>query len=95
MRRSKRSRIELYADTLRTIRTYEGGCRITKLSYGSNMPLDRAKKIADELISYGLISRRIEDPSIYMITARGIEFLDAFKKLSLFLEGSRKSEGSF
>lgn len=84
--RSKRTRIELYADVLRTLRTHSGGCRITRLSYGSNMPLDRMRKVVDELISFGLIGRRIDDPGIYAVTARGMEFLDAFKKLAAFIE---------
>jgi len=86
MRKLKRSRLELYVDVLRTLRTYDAGCRITKLSYGSNMPLDRMKKVADELISSGLMSRRTDDPGVYFITARGMEFLDAFKKIVMFLE---------
>jgi predicted transcriptional regulator len=50
------------------------------------MPLDRMRKVVDELISFGLVGRRIDDPGIYTVTARGMEFLDAFKKLAAFLE---------
>jgi predicted transcriptional regulator len=86
MSKSKRSRVEIYADVLRALRTVDGGCRITRLSYGTNMPLDRMNDLAEELISFGLIAKRPDDPRFYVITARGIDFLDAFKKLFLFLE---------
>ncbi|MCJ7505833.1 hypothetical protein MUP05_05125 [Candidatus Bathyarchaeota archaeon] len=68
------------------LRTHAGGYRITRLSYGANMPLDRMKKVADKLISFGLITRRTDDPAIYLITTRGIEFLEAYKKLATYLE---------
>ena len=86
MKRARRTRIEVYADVLRVLKISESGCGITRLSYGSNMPLDRMKKTADELISYGLMTKRASDPRTYIITTRGIEFLEAFKKLALFLE---------
>jgi len=85
MSRSKRSRVEIYVDVLRTLETYDGGCRITRLAYGSNMPLDRMRKVADELIGHGLVRVRADDPGIYTITTRGMEFLDAFRKLMMFL----------
>lgn len=86
MKRSRRSRVELHADVLRVLRVHEGGCRITRLSYGSNMPLDRMNDLVDQMISFGLVAKRPDDPRLYVITARGIEFLEAFKKLFLFIE---------
>lgn len=86
MSKSKRSKIEIYVDVLRTLRTYDSGCRITRLAYGSNMPLDRMKKTASDLISHGLISVTVEDPGIYFVTTRGMEFLEAYKKLAMILE---------
>jgi len=71
---------------LRTLKAHTGGCRITRLSYGSNMPLDRMRKVANKLVSSGLIATRTDDSRIYVITTRGLEFLDAFKKLAGFLE---------
>ncbi len=86
MGRPKRHRLQLYADILRVLRVYEGGCGITRLSYGANMPLDRAKRLVGELISHGLIGRRTDDPRIFVLTTRGMEFLNAFDKLAMFLE---------
>jgi len=50
------------------------------------MPLDRVKKFVEELASHGLIAKRTDDPRIFVLTARGIEFLEAFDKLAIFLE---------
>jgi len=50
------------------------------------MPLDRMRKTASDLMSHGLIGVSVEDPGIYFITARGMEFLEAYKKLSMILE---------
>ncbi|MBO3802396.1 MAG: transcriptional regulator [Candidatus Brockarchaeota archaeon] len=86
MARTKRSRIELYADVLNALRVHHEGCRITKLSYGANMPVDRMKKTVEELISHGLVARSVEDAGIYVLTLRGWDFLEAFKKLAMFLE---------
>ncbi len=86
MGKAKRNRLQLYADVLRTLKVHEEGCGITKLSYGANMPLDRVKKLVDELVFHGMIARRIDDPKIFVITPRGMDFLDAFNKLSIFLE---------
>ncbi|MEM2921142.1 MAG: winged helix-turn-helix domain-containing protein [Candidatus Bathyarchaeia archaeon] len=86
MPKSKRSKIELYADVLKALKAHEGGCKITKLSYGSNMPLDRLKKLTEELISMGLITKRVEDPAVYVITSRGAEFLVAFNRLQIFFQ---------
>jgi len=86
MSRAKRTRVEIYADVLNVLRAQDGGCRITRLAYASNMPLDRMNDLANEMISHGLVSKRPDDPRMYTITARGIEFLEAFKKLFMFLE---------
>lgn len=86
MGKTKRNRLQLYVDILRTLKVHDGGCGITKLSYGANMPLDRVKKLVEELVSHGLIARKTEDPKMLVITSRGIDFLDAFDKLIIFFE---------
>lgn len=86
MGKTKRHRLQLYADVLRTLKVHEEGCGITRLSYGANMPLDRVKKLVEELASHGLIARSIDDSRIFIITSRGMDFLDAFNKLAIFLE---------
>ena len=54
-RSSKRSKIELYASVLEVIKRYPEGARVTKMSYGVGVPIDRLKQILNDLNSFGLI----------------------------------------
>ena len=86
-RGSKRSKADLYAEVLEVITHYPEGARITKLSYGVGVPVDRLKLIIDRLCSYGLATKSEDDQGVYYgITPRGLEFLDTFWKMKGFLE---------
>ena len=83
--RSKRTRYEVYADLLNTIRM-EGGCTITRASYGARIPVDRANRFLHKLIRVGLVRVEEKDGSrIYKVTIRGIEFLELFSRLKKLL----------
>jgi len=85
----KRSRVELYATVLEVIKRYPEGSRITKMSYGVGVPIDRLKTILVDLGSYGLI-QTIEDEEdegvYYMLTPRALDFLETYWKMRSFLE---------
>ena len=86
-RDSKRSKTDLYAEVLEVITHYPEGARITKLSYGVGVPVDRLKVMVERLCSYGLAFRSVDDEgSSYGVTPRGLEFLDTFWKMKGFLE---------
>lgn len=86
-RDSKRSKTDLYAEVLEVITHYPEGGRITKLSYGVGVPVDRLKLILDRLCSYGLANKSADDEGTYYgVTPRGLEFLDTFWKMRGFLE---------
>jgi predicted transcriptional regulator len=86
-RSSKRSKTDLYAEVLEVVTHYPEGARITKLSYGVGVPVDRLKLIIDRLCSYGLANKsEDEEGAYYGITPRGLEFLDIFWKMKGFLE---------
>jgi len=83
--RAKRTRYEVYADLLNTIRTEER-CTITRASYGARIPVDRANRFLHELTDKGLVRVEEEDGSrIYKITIRGIEFLELFERIKKLL----------
>lgn len=83
--RSKRTRYEVYADLLSTIRM-EGGCTITRASYGARIPVDRAHRFLHELLNKGMVKVEEEDGSrVYKITIRGVEFLELFERLKKLL----------
>ena len=93
-RNSKRSKVELYAEVLEVITHYPEGARITKLSYGVGVPVDRLKLLMERLCSYGLARRTMEEDDVYYgVTPRGLEFLDTYFKIQGFLEEFGEREG--
>jgi len=57
----KRSRVDLYATILEVIRRYPEGGRITRVSYGVGVPVDRLKIMVDALSANGLVRRMVVD----------------------------------
>ena len=86
----KRGRIEILADILEVVKR-QSNCRLIRVSYGANMPLDRAKKLLAQLASSGLITIRKEGlVTTYQITKRGLEFLDVHRKMLGFFEALKE-----
>ena len=83
---AKRSRADLYATVLEVIRRYPEGGRITRISYGVGVPVDRLKTMVENLCSFGLVTRAAEGNEVYYgVTPRGLEFLDTYRKMKGFL----------
>ena len=82
----RRTRYDIYMDTLETVRR-TGLSGITRISYGANLPVDRAKAIIEFFIQRDLV-REEEYGNIkgYIITARGGEFLQALKTVKLYTD---------
>jgi predicted transcriptional regulator len=86
-RDSKRSKTDLYAEILEVVTHYPEGVRITRLSYGVGVPVDRLKLLVERLCSYGLARKSADgEEVIFGITPRGLEFLDTYFKMKGFLE---------
>jgi predicted transcriptional regulator len=86
MRNTKRSRADLYATVLEVIRRYPEGGRITRISYGVGVPIDRLKTMVEALCSYGLVTKATEGKEVYYgVTPRGLEFLEIYWKMKGFL----------
>jgi len=87
VRSTKRSRMELYAVILEVITRYPEGVRITRLSYGVGVPVDRLKSLIDDLCSNGLVRKSTsEDDTVYGATSRGKDFLETYWKMNGFFE---------
>ena len=92
-RSSKRSKTDLYAEVLEVISHYPEGARITKLSYGVGVPVDRLKVLVERLCRFGLARKAADDAGVYYgVTPRGLEFLDTFWKMKGFLEEFGEAE---
>ena len=80
----RRTRYEIYADLLDIV-ARKGYCRLTRASYGANLPVDRAKKSLTFLASRGFVREEsVDDSKSYRITKRGYEYLETFKKMRSF-----------
>ncbi len=77
----RRTKYEIYADLLDIV-ARRGNCKLTRASYGANLPADRAKKSLIFLASKGFVKEENTDGSkLYKITKRGLEYLENFKQM--------------
>jgi len=84
---TKRSKADIYATILEVVRRNPGGGRITRVSYGVGVPLDRLRVMIDDLTAFGLLRRTDADgETTYTTTPRGLEFLDTYWKMNGYLE---------
>jgi predicted transcriptional regulator len=84
-RKGKRNKLEIYATILEVMRL--GTSRITKISYGVGVPLDRLNVMVNDLCSFGLARKTADGEGVeYSVTPRGAEFLDTYWKMKGFLE---------
>jgi predicted transcriptional regulator len=83
----RRERTDLFATILEVVKRYEGDGRITRISYGAGMPVDRLRSSVERLVSLGLVKTTPQEGYVtYDITARGQEFLDTYWKMRGFTE---------
>jgi predicted transcriptional regulator len=91
----KRSKVDLYATILEVIRRYPEGGRITRISYGVGVPVDRLKVMVEALSANGLVRKMAAEDEdggegaevyYYGVTRRGLEFLETYWKMKGFLE---------
>lgn len=82
----RRERTDLYAEVLEVVRRSPGRARVTRISYGVGMPVDRLKLLLGQLGTLGLIARRSgDDGDRYELTPRGREFLDVYWRMRAML----------
>jgi len=94
----RREATDLYATVLEVVKRYHGAARITRVSYGAGMPVDRLRNFVDRLVALGLLkSEEIDGRPAYDITPRGQEFLATYWKMRAYievLESSPEDRGS-
>jgi predicted transcriptional regulator len=89
----RREVTDLYANILEVVKTYHGEARITRMSYGAGMPVDRLRPAVERLVALGLLKARTEeDRTCYEITVRGHEFLTTYWRLQGFLDAVSGAE---
>ncbi|MGH9918377.1 MAG: winged helix-turn-helix domain-containing protein [Nitrososphaerales archaeon] len=91
--REKRTKVDLYAIILEVIRRYPEGGRVTRISYGVGVPVDRLKVMLEALSANGLVRKIAAEEEegdeagvyYYAVTSRGLEFLETYWKMKGFL----------
>ena len=82
----RRTRYDIYQDILETARR-RGATGITRISYGANLPVDRAKEAVEYLLQRKLLEEdEYGGNTMYVITGRGGQFLNALKTVKKYLE---------
>ena len=90
----RREVTDLYATVLEVVKRYHGAARITRVSYGAGMPVDRVRVLVRRLIDAGLLkSEEVDERPVYDITPRGQEFLDTYWKMRGYVEALDRSPG--
>ena len=80
----RRTKYDIYADIIGVI-VRKDLCSLTRISYGANMPVDRAKRVLNFLVSHGFVREiEIEDRKKYRATKWGLEYLETFKRMRKF-----------
>ena len=80
----RRTKYDIYADSVEVI-AKKGLCSLTRVSYGANMPVDRAKKTLNFLVSHGFIKEiNVGDRRKYRATKRGLAYLETYKRMQRF-----------
>ena len=84
MSSKRRVKYDIYANVIEII-AKKGICSLTRISYGANMPVDRTKKVLEFLASRGFVKEiMVGDSKKYAATKRGMEFLEAYKRMRKF-----------
>jgi len=80
----RRTKYDIYADIIEVI-AMKGSCSLTRISHGANLPVDRAKKELNFLLSHGFVRMRTaSDSRKYGATKWGLEYVKTFKQMQRF-----------
>ncbi len=83
----RREPTDLFATILEVVKRHRGRARITRVSYGAGMPVDRLRVAVERLLEFGLLSSQEDDGHVYYdVTARGQEFLDTYWKMKAYID---------
>ncbi len=82
----RRTRYDIYADILEVI-MMRGVMGVTRISYGANLPVDRAKEALEFLAERGMVKEEeYSGTRGYVITAKGGEYVSAHRTVRRFID---------
>jgi predicted transcriptional regulator/KaiC/GvpD/RAD55 family RecA-like ATPase len=87
----RRTKYDIYADIVDVV-SRRGLSSITRMSYGSNLPIDRAKKTLELLVSHGFIKEiDVGGHKQYGATKWGLEYLETYRRMQKFFAALRET----
>ncbi|KXA96882.1 hypothetical protein AKJ38_02385 [candidate division MSBL1 archaeon SCGC-AAA259I14] len=78
MGRERRTRMDVYADVLESVRD---ASRKTHIVYEANLNFKRCKKYLNKLKENGLVEVQSQSPLAWVITEKGKDFLEEYNKI--------------
>lgn len=81
MERSRRGRLDIYADILNAVAQGSRGSRKTPIVYKANLNFKRCKEYLGELRESGLIKIESHSPLTWVVTERGKQFLETYGEI--------------
>jgi predicted transcriptional regulator len=82
----RRTRYDIYADILAVIME-RGVLGVTRISYGANLPVDRAKEALEFLLLKGMLKEaNYGGNKGYVITAKGGEYVQAHRTVRRMID---------
>lgn len=82
----RRTKADILFDILRIVQQNEGKAKTTKILYGANLSYTRLKKHLDYLIQNGFLEKIQKDSIYFVLTDKGINFVQEFRKVKRFSE---------
>lgn len=82
----RRTKADILFDILRIAQQNQGRAKTTKILYGANLSYSRLKKHLDYLIQNGFLQKEIKDSTYFVITEKGLQFINEFRKVKRFSE---------
>jgi predicted transcriptional regulator len=80
---AKRDRVSIIVAILEDLKEKRDGRRKTNIMQSANLSTDQVSKYLELLYINGLVKM---DRGMYLVTRRGVEFLDVFERLNLQLK---------
>ncbi len=83
----RREKLEIIKDILNAIYEKNGKIKPTHLLYKSNLAHNKLKIYLNDLMTRGMIKDGLfADAKVYLITDKGIKFLNEYKRVQDFME---------
>ena len=82
----RRTKADIFFDILRIVQQNDGKAKTTKILYGANLSYARLKKYLDYLIENGFLEKIQKDSTYFVLTDKGQQFLNEFRKVKRFSE---------